>query len=66
MDKQTLIDLIDMMIGLTEKERQRLLEMDNRKVEFRYKMALTEKTDEMVGWKITIILDVTLWFGVDK
>ena len=52
MDKQTLIDLIDMMIGLTEKERQRLLEMDNRKVEFRYKMALTEKTDEMVGWKM--------------
>ncbi|MEN2448630.1 hypothetical protein AAZF84_12220 [Bacillus sp. JR_15] len=49
MDKQTLIDLIDMMIGLTEKERQNLLEMDNRKVEFRYKMALTEKTDEMVG-----------------
>lgn len=49
MDKQTLIDLIDMMIGLTEKERQNLLKMDNRKVEFRYKMALTEKTDEMVG-----------------
>ncbi|HCX2553858.1 TPA: hypothetical protein OZJ13_002675 [Staphylococcus aureus] len=48
-DKETLIGLIDMMIGLTEKERQRLLEMDNRKVEFRYKMALTEKTDEMIG-----------------
>lgn len=66
MDKQTLIDLIDMMIGLTEKERQNLLEMDNRKVEFRYKMALTEKTDEMVGWKIIKILAVTLWLGVDK
>ncbi|HCY8173563.1 TPA: hypothetical protein O1880_002620 [Staphylococcus aureus] len=49
MDKQTLIDLIDMMIGLTESERKSLLEMDNRKVEFRYKMALTEKTDEMIN-----------------
>ncbi|WP_181299881.1 hypothetical protein [Staphylococcus pasteuri] len=49
MNKQTLIDLIDIMIGLTEIERQRLSEMDKRKVEFRYKMALTEKTDEMLG-----------------
>ncbi|EIK02848.1 MULTISPECIES: hypothetical protein [Staphylococcus] len=49
MDKQTLIDLIDMMIGLSDSERQALLNMDNRKVEFRYKMALTEKTDEMIG-----------------
>lgn len=48
-DKETLIDLIDMMIGLTEKERQSLLQVDDRKVEFRYKMALTEKTDEMIG-----------------
>lgn len=49
MNKQTLIDLIDLMIGLTSNERKTLLEMDKRKVEFRYKMALTEKTDEMVG-----------------
>lgn len=49
MDKLTLIDLIDMMIGLTKNERNRLSEMDERKVEFRYKMALTEKTDEMIG-----------------
>lgn len=49
MPKETLIDLIDLMVGLTENERQRLLKMDNRKVEFRYKMALTEKTDEMIG-----------------
>lgn len=48
-DKETLIDLIDMMVGLTEKERQALSQMDDRKVEFRYKMALTEKTDEMIG-----------------
>lgn len=49
MPKETLIDLIDLMVGLTENERQRLLKMDNRKVEFRYKLALTEKTDEMIG-----------------
>lgn len=41
MNKETLIDLIDMMIGLTE--------IEMRKVEIRYKMALTEKTDEMIG-----------------
>lgn len=48
-EKETYIVWIDMMIGLTEKEKQRLYEMDDRKVEFRYKMALTEKTDEMIG-----------------
>ncbi|HDA9057154.1 TPA: hypothetical protein ACOF4E_002394 [Staphylococcus aureus] len=49
MPKETLVGLIDLMVGLTENERQRLLKMDDRKVEFRYKMALTEKTDEMIG-----------------
>lgn len=49
MNKETLIDLIDMMIGLTEIERKRLSEMEMRKVGIRYKMALTEKTDEMIG-----------------
>lgn len=49
MEKEVLIDLIDLMIGLTETEKQRLYKMDERKVEFRYKMALTEKTDEMIG-----------------
>ncbi|EOB8999706.1 hypothetical protein G6X62_12655 [Staphylococcus aureus] len=49
MNKETLIDLIDMMIGLTEIERKRLSEMEMRKVEIRYKMALSEKTDEMIG-----------------
>lgn len=49
MNKETLIDLIDMMIGLTEIERKRLSEMEMRKVEIRYKMTLTEKTDEMIG-----------------
>ncbi|HCY8983427.1 TPA: hypothetical protein O2C08_002711 [Staphylococcus aureus] len=48
-DKERLIGLIDMMIGLTKKEKQSLYQMDKRKVEFRYKMALTEKTDEMIG-----------------
>lgn len=49
MTKETLVDLIDLMIGLTDNERETLLNMDMRKIEFRYKMALTEKTDEMIG-----------------
>ncbi|EJG0093186.1 MULTISPECIES: hypothetical protein [Staphylococcaceae] len=49
MEKETLIDLIDLMVGLTDNERETLLNMDMRKIEFRYKMALTEKTDEMIG-----------------
>lgn len=35
MNKETLITLIDMMIGLTEIERKRLSEMEMRKVEIR-------------------------------
>ncbi|HCV8805764.1 TPA: hypothetical protein OWU81_002675 [Staphylococcus aureus] len=49
MTKETLVDLIDLMIGLTDNERETLLNMDMRKIKFRYKMALTEKTDEMIG-----------------
>ncbi|EHK9596394.1 TPA: hypothetical protein OWW88_002518 [Staphylococcus aureus] len=49
MEKETLIDLIDLMVGLTDNERETLLNMDMRKIEFRYKLALTEKTDEMIG-----------------
>lgn len=49
MSKATLIDLINLMIGLTDEEINKLHEMDKRKVEFRYKLALTQKTDEMVG-----------------
>lgn len=49
MTKETLIDLINLMIGLTDNERETLLNMDKSKVEFHYKMALTEKTDEMRG-----------------
>ncbi|EJD5651480.1 TPA: hypothetical protein PEV65_002560 [Staphylococcus aureus] len=49
MEKETLIDLIDLMVGLTDNEREILLNMDMRKIEFRYKLALTEKTDEMIG-----------------
>lgn len=43
MEKETLIDLIDLMVGLTDNEREILLNMDMRKIEFRYKLALTEK-----------------------
>ncbi|GAB5860234.1 hypothetical protein JMUB7532_27090 [Staphylococcus aureus] len=39
----------DMMNRNVEIERKRLSEMEMRKVEIRYKMALTEKTDEMIG-----------------
>ncbi|MCE5086073.1 hypothetical protein [Mammaliicoccus sciuri] len=49
MEKEALIDLIDLMVGLTDKERERLLNMDMSKIELRYKLALTEKTDEMIG-----------------
>ncbi|HHO6498346.1 TPA: hypothetical protein ACU3MI_002604 [Staphylococcus aureus] len=49
MEKEALIDLIDLMVGLTDNERETLLNMDIRKIEFRYKLALTEKTDEMIG-----------------
>ncbi|WP_281512352.1 hypothetical protein [Mammaliicoccus vitulinus] len=49
MTKETLIDLIDLMVGLTPNERRTLMNMEKRKVEFHYKMALTEKTDEMIG-----------------
>ncbi|WP_204177986.1 MULTISPECIES: hypothetical protein [unclassified Staphylococcus] len=49
MNKECLIELIDLMLGLTDNEKDDLYDMDMRKVEFRYKMALTEKTDEMIG-----------------
>ncbi|WP_323703562.1 hypothetical protein P3T86_14000 (plasmid) [Staphylococcus nepalensis] len=49
MEKETLIDLIDLMVGLTPNEKRILINSEKRKVEFRYKMALTEKTDEMIG-----------------
>lgn len=47
--KETYIELIDIMIGLTLKEIEDLKEMEYRKVKFKYKMALTQKTDEMYG-----------------
>ncbi|WP_205347868.1 hypothetical protein [Staphylococcus aureus] len=49
MEKEALIDLINLMVGLTDNERETLLNMDIREIEFRYKLALTEKTDEMIG-----------------
>ncbi|MDW3800414.1 hypothetical protein QI037_10425 [Staphylococcus saprophyticus] len=47
--KETFIDWVDLMIGLTENEKEELLKMDVRKVKFKYKMALTEKTEEITG-----------------
>lgn len=47
--KETYIELIDIMIGLTPKEIEEFKKMEYRKVKFKYKMALTEKTDEMCG-----------------
>lgn len=47
--KETYIQLFDIMIGLTPKEIEEFKKMEYRKVKFKYKMALTEKTDEMCG-----------------
>lgn len=47
--KSMYIMLIDLMIGLTDLEIEELKKLDERKLRFKYKMALTEKTDEMIG-----------------
>ncbi|MGW7813710.1 hypothetical protein [Staphylococcus xylosus] len=49
MDKIFLIEAIDMMIGLTYPEKEGLLEMDIEEIEYKYNLALIEKTDEMIG-----------------
>ncbi|HDF3152219.1 hypothetical protein [Staphylococcus chromogenes] len=49
MNKQELITLIDVMEGLTESERKRLEKMEMRKLEMKYLLLLTEKTDEMLN-----------------
>lgn len=49
MNKQELIALIDVMVGLTKAERKRLEKMEQRKLEMKYLLLLTEKTDEMIG-----------------
>ncbi|WP_179292379.1 hypothetical protein [Staphylococcus pseudintermedius] len=48
MNRQELISIIDVMLGLTQAERERLEEMEMRKLEMKYLLALTEKTDEMI------------------
>ncbi|ERS92452.1 hypothetical protein SSIM_11995 [Staphylococcus simulans UMC-CNS-990] len=37
------------MVGLTNEEKKELENLDIRKVELKYKLVLTEKTDEMIG-----------------
>ncbi|WP_440868063.1 hypothetical protein [Staphylococcus shinii] len=49
MDKIFLIEAIDMMVGLTYYEKERFLEMDIEEIEYKYNLALIEKTDEMIG-----------------
>lgn len=49
MNKETMIEWIDLMLGLSKKEKDELYNMEMRKIEFRFKLALTEKTDEMIG-----------------
>lgn len=49
MSKEFLISIIDVMVGLTNEEKKELENMEMRKVEFKYKLVLTEKTDEMLG-----------------
>ncbi|EHS7164090.1 hypothetical protein JL767_12330 [Staphylococcus pseudintermedius] len=48
MNRQELIAIIDVMLGLTQAERKRLEQMEMRKLEMKYLLALTEKTDEMI------------------
>ncbi|CPD15412.1 hypothetical protein F1Z12_03460 [Staphylococcus aureus] len=45
--RETYIEWIEMMVGLSDLERERLDNDDIRKVRFKYKMALQEKTDEL-------------------
>lgn len=54
MNRQELIAIIDVMLGLTQAERKRLEQMEMRKLEMKYLLALTEKTDEMIEWIIPI------------
>lgn len=48
-EKEQYIAIIDMCIGLTDNEAKELRCMELRKVAFKYKLVLTEKTDEMLG-----------------
>lgn len=48
-EKEQYIAIIDMCIGLTDNEAKELRRMELRKVAFKYKLVLTEKTDEMLG-----------------
>lgn len=45
--RETYIEWINVMVGLTEIERDQLFNEDIRKVRFKYIMALQEKTDEL-------------------
>ena len=48
-EKENYITWINVCIGLTDKEIEDYLHTDIRKVRFKYKMVLTEKTDEMLN-----------------
>lgn len=45
--RETYIEWINVMIGLTDLEKKRLYSEDIRTIRFKYKMALQEKTDEL-------------------
>lgn len=45
--RETYIEWINVMIGLSDLERERLYNEDIRTIRFKYKMALQEKTDEL-------------------
>lgn len=45
--KETYVMWINLMLGLTDKEIEELNQLDERKLRFKYKMALTEKSEEM-------------------
>ncbi|MEZ7619431.1 hypothetical protein [Staphylococcus epidermidis] len=45
--EETYIELINLMLGLNEQELMEVKKLDKRKLRFKYKMALTQKTDEL-------------------
>lgn len=58
--KETYIELINLMLGLNEKELMEVKKLDKRKLRFKYKMALTQKSDELYEWFSTFTFDIKI------
>ncbi|PTJ28675.1 hypothetical protein BU025_10590 [Staphylococcus simulans] len=46
---RVLISIINVKVGLINEEKKELEKMKMRKAEFKYKLVLTEKNDEILG-----------------